>query len=295
MNWDDFRYFLAVARNGKLTAAGRSLGVDHATVGRRIKQLETQLGTPLFDRSPRGYSLTDKGQEMIGLAEDIESGAIRAQELISGDKQTLKGAVRIGAPEGVASYLLAESAAQLCRLHPGLEIQIIALPQTFSLSKREADIAIAVSPPTSGRLKFRKIADYQLHMYGTQDYLARHPNIHEIDDLITVRGIGYVHDLIYDKELDYIPLVSPKLKPHLTSTSVQVQLEATLADAGVCILHDFMASQYDTLVKVLPEKIAFTRTFWLVVHEDYANLQRIRIVTDTIINHMRRQLTSQSG
>ena len=80
MNWDDYRHFLAVARTGKLSLAGQQLGVDHATVGRRVKALEAALNTHLFDRSPQGYSLTDEGQKLITIAEGMETSAIAAQQ-----------------------------------------------------------------------------------------------------------------------------------------------------------------------------------------------------------------------
>lgn len=291
MNWDDYRYFLSVARTGRLSQAGQQLGVDHATVGRRIKALENSLKINLFDRSPQGYRLTDAGQRLVDIAEAMETSAIHAQAEIGGQDQAISGVVRVGAPEGVASYVLTDIAIELCKQHPKLELQIVALPRTFSLSKREADIAIAVSAPTSGRLKYRKIADYTLHLYGTEKYLDSHPAVEKIDDLKKLRGIAYVPDLIYDKELDYIPLVGPDIRPHLTSTSVNVQLEATLRDGGVCILHDFMAMQYPQLRKVLPEKIHFTRSFYFIVHEDYARLERIRIVSDAIVDEMRRKLS----
>ena len=290
MNWDDYRYFLAVARTGKLSRAGQQLSVDHATVGRRVKALEEALKVHLFDRSPQGYSLTDAGQKLVTIAESMETGAISAQTEFGGDADKVSGIVRVGAPEGMATSILAECAAELCEAHPRLELQIVAMPRTFSLSKREADLAIAVSAPTSGRLKYRKISDYTLHLYGTKAYLDSHPEVKEIADLRKIRGIGYVSDLIYDKELDYIPLVSPDIKPYLTSTSVHVQLEATLANGGVCILHDFIAAQYPQLVRVLPDEISFTRTFWYIVHEDYAKLQRIRIVSDAIIESIRKRL-----
>lgn len=290
MNWDDYRHFLAVARTGRLSQAGLALGVDHATVGRRVKALETALGANLFDRSPQGYRLTDAGHRLVDIAEAMESGAIHAQAEIGGKDKVISGVVRVGAPEGVASYVLTDIAIELCRLHPQLELQIVALPRTFSLSKREADIAIAVSAPTSGRLKYRKIADYTLHLYGTRDYLSRFPPVERIEDLKRMRGIAYVPDLIYDKELDYIPLVGPDIRPHLTSTSVHVQLEAALRDGGVCILHDFMAAQYPQLERVLPGKISFTRSFWFIVHEDYAKLERIRVVSDAIVEGIRRKL-----
>lgn len=290
MNWDDYRFFLAVARSGRLSVAGRQLGVDHATVGRRIKALEGALAANLFDRSPQGYRLTDAGQRLVDIAEDMETAAIGATAEIGGKDKIVSGTVRVGAPEGVAAYVLAEAATEICRAHPQLELQIVALPRTFSLSKREADVAIAVSAPSSGRLKFRRIADYTLHLYATRAYLARHAPIATIDDLKKVRGIGYVPEYIYDKELDYIPLISPAIKPHLTSTSVHVQLAATLADGGLCVLHDFMAAQYPQLVRVLPDEVSFTRAFWFIVHEDYARLERIRVVSDAIVEHMRRRL-----
>ena len=291
MNWDDYRYFLAVARTGRLTEAGRQLGVDHATAGRRIKALEQALGANLFHRSPQGYQLTDAGQRLVNVAEAMESSVLAANADIGGKDKIVSGLVRIGAPEGVAAYVLAEAATDLCRKHPSLELEIVALPRTLSLSKREADIAIAVSAPQSGRLKYRKIADYKLHLYATKTYLERHPRIENIEDLKKVRGIGYVPEFIYDKELDYIPLISPTIKPHLTSTSVHVQLAATLADGGLCVLHDFMAAQYPQLVPVLPETVSFTRSFWFIVHEDYARLERIRAVSDEIVAYMRHRLT----
>lgn len=290
MNWDDYRYFLAVARTNRLVQAAQQLGVDHATVGRRVKSLEQSLKVNLFDRSPQGYRLTDAGQRLVEFAEVMETKAIQAGDEVGGSEQELTGIVRIGAPEGVATVVLSEIAIKLCEEHPKLEIQIVAMSRSFSLSKREADVAITVSAPTTGRLKFRKISDYTLHLYGSKEYLRNFPDIKTVDDLRMLRGIAYVPDLIYDKELDYIPLVGPDIKPHLTSTSVHVQLEATLRNGGVCILHDFVADKYPQLQRVLPEEINFKRTFYFVVHEDYAQLERIRVVSDAIVEAMRKKL-----
>lgn len=290
MNWDDYRYFLAVARTGRLIQAAKQLGVDHATIGRRVKNLEQSLKVNLFDRSPQGYRLTEAGERLISFAEVMETKALQASDQIGGNEQELTGSVRIGAPEGVASMLLSSIAIDLCREHPKLEIQIVSLDRSVSLSKREADVAITVSAPTTGRLKFRKICDYTLHLYGTEEYLSKFDAITKIEHLKRMRGIAYVPDLIYDKELDYIPLVGEDIKPLLTSTSVHVQLQATLLNGGVCILHDFMASKYDQLVPVLKDKIHFTRSLYFVVHEDYAQLERIRVVSDAIVNALRKQM-----
>lgn len=290
MNWDDYRYFLSVSRTGRLSKAGEQLGVDHATVGRRIKALENNLKVILFDRSPQGYKLTEAGSHLVEIAETMESNAVKAQAEIAEQDNVLTGSVRIGTSEGIASYILTDIAISLCEQHPKLEIQIVALPQTFSLSKREADIAIAVSAPASGRLKYRKISDYTLHLYGTADYLNQHSKIEKIEDLRKLRGIAYVPDLIYDKQLDYIPLLGSQIKPHLTSTSIHVQMEATLKGGGVCILHDFMTHGHPELKRVLADKISFTRSFYYVVHEDYAKLERIKVVSEALINGIRQRL-----
>lgn len=295
MNWDDYRFFLAVARSGRLSMAGRQLGVDHATVSRRIKALEDALKTRLFDRSPGGYALTRDGEALVAMAERMESGAVLAEGAFSGSgRESLSGPVRIGVPEGVAAYIVVEAAQALCERYPKLEIQMIALPQQFSLAKREADFAIAVSRPQSGRVKIQKIADYELHLYGSKNYLASHPPVTQLSDLRHLRGIGYVPDMIFDKELDYIPLIDPGFRPHLTSTSVHVQLEAVLNGAGVAIVHDFMAEQHPVLERVLPEEIAFTRTFWSIVHEDYAEVERIRVCVTEIVEHMRKRLKARA-
>lgn len=287
MNWDDYRFFLAVARTGRLSAAGKLLGVDHATVSRRIQALEAVLETMLFDRSPSGYALTDEGAQLVTHAEQMETATISAENATFNQELGISGTVRIGVPEGVATYIVVQAVQKLCEHYPRLEVQLIALPRKFSLSKREADVVIAVSRPETGRLRIQKIADYSLHLYGTEKYLSKFPAIEKTSDLQRVRGVGYVPELIFDKQLDYIPLVDPTFRPHLTSTSVHVQLEAILNGAGVGIVHDFMAERHADLVPVLPDEISFTRTFWSVVHQDYAEIERIRICTNAIVSHMR--------
>lgn len=290
MNWDDVRYFLAVARTGRLSAAGRQLGVDHATVSRRLRTLEKVLSATLFHRAPSGYSLTPAGENFLPMAEKMEASALLAEGSIGVDQAKIAGAVRVGVPEGVGAYIVVKAAQTLCEQHPEIKIELIALPRKFSLSKREVDFAIGVSLPSSGRLKAQKIADYTLHLYGHEDYIARQPPITRIADLKRLRGIGYVQDLIFDKELDYIPLVDPNLRPHLTSSSVHVQLQAVLNQAGICILHDFMAERHPDLLRILPDQINFTRSFWLIVQEDNADIERIRLVSSSMVKHMRSSL-----
>ncbi|MEP3033344.1 MAG: LysR family transcriptional regulator, partial [Pseudoruegeria sp.] len=138
---------MAVARHESLSAAGKALRIDPATVGRRIGRLEENVGAVLFAKSPQGYALTDEGQALRTRAGDAEQVIHEAVESVRGQTTQLTGTIRIGAPDGAANYLLPQVCAQICEDHPGLEVQIVALPRVINLSRREADMAIAVSQP----------------------------------------------------------------------------------------------------------------------------------------------------
>jgi DNA-binding transcriptional LysR family regulator len=284
--WDDLRIFLAVAREGQLSAAGRALGLDAATVGRRVSALEAAYGARLFDRSPRGYSVTDAGRRLIAPATAMEQAALTARP--EAPLAGLSGTVRIGAPEGVATHILSSALVDLADRFPSLSLELAALPRLFSLSQREADLAVTVTPPQAGRLTVRKIADYHLHLYATPDVAAR---IRTPEDLKKERMMGYVSDLIFDRALDYIPLIDAQLRPQLSSTSIHVQQRWTAEGAGVCVLHDFAAADDPHLVKVLPGVFSFTRAFYLVRHADDLGLARFDRVADALVAAVRTQLT----
>lgn len=293
MKWDDLRVFLQVARLNRLVVAAKGLGMDAATVGRRITALENALGAKLFDRSPQGYELTEAGRNLVEHAQGIESIASVAQEDVGGHADRLSGVVRIGAPDGVSNYLLAEATAELSRENPDLRIQIVALPRVFSLSQREADLALTVSPPTAGRLKVRKIADYHLHLYGTKDLVAEY-NAQNRKDIADMPLIGYISDMIFDKELDYLSTIGQDRGVRLTSNSLIVQLRWTLAGHGVCILPDFVAREYPDLVPILPEVTQLTRSFYLVRHQDDDRIARVNRAADVVSGHLRSALNMLS-
>jgi DNA-binding transcriptional LysR family regulator len=290
MKWDDLRVFLAVARQSRLMAAGRVLGLDPATVGRRIGALEEALGAKLFDRSPQGYAMTEAGRNLLTHAQSMENLAAAASEEVGGHSDRLSGTVRIGAPDGVSNYLLIDACDRLSRDNPDLQVQVVALPRMFSLSKREADLAITVSPPSAGRLTVRKIADYRLRLYGQRALVAGYGDVATIDDLHDLRGIGYISDMIFDKELDYYALLGREMEPSLTSNSLIVQLRWCLRGCGLCILPDFVAREHAELAVVLPEDIRLMRSFYLVRHQDDARVARINRMADVVVEHMRAAL-----
>lgn len=286
-NWNDLRYFLAVARTGTLTAAARRLGADHATVSRRISALEDVLRVTLFDRGPGGYTPTVFGIRLREAAEAMESSALRAHDLVADADLAVSGAVRIGAPDGFGSSILAAGIGELSDRHPDLDVQIVAMPRIFSLSKREADIAIGLSRPQEGRLVARKLTDYQLCLYGASRYLAERPPITSLDDLRSHSLIGYIDDLIFAPELNYLQAIDG-IVPRIRSSSIVAQLTATSSGAGLCILPCFLAHPVSELVPVLPTETVITRSFWMIVHEDVRTLARVRVTADFIVDLVQR-------
>ena len=236
--WDDMRIFLAVARTESLSGAGRILKVDPATVGRRIARLEETLGAPLFAKSPQGYAPTDAGQRLMVHAEHAEQAMEGAVAELEGSSGQMSGQIRIGAPDGCASFILPQVCAEISRQNPDLDIQIVSLPRIFNLSKREADIAIGVSQPTAGRLSVQKITDYNLSLVGARSYLKDHAPIEKLEDLRGHKMIGYIPDMIFDKELDYLSELGVE-RVALASNSTTVQMAWLRQGFGLGIVHDF--------------------------------------------------------
>ncbi|MCO8144930.1 LysR family transcriptional regulator [Rhodovulum tesquicola] len=290
MNWDDMRLFLAVARAESLTGAGKVLKLDPATLGRRIARLEEALGAALFARSPRGYGLTEAGERLMDRAMQAEQALTEGAEELRGQGGQLTGSVRIGAPDGVANFLLPQVTAAICDANPGLEVQIVALPRVFNLSRREADMAIAVSPPETGRLTVQRVTDYRLHLVAHRDYLARHPPIRGLGDLMGHRIVGYIPDMIFDSELDYLSEIGVERVP-LASNSVAVQLNWLRAGAGLGIVHDFAIPAAPGLVRVLPDLVSLKRSFYLIRHGGDRKLARLSRFAALLFDGLRAEVS----
>jgi len=277
-DWNDLRAFLAVARTGRLTAAAARLGLDHSTLSRRIAGLEHALKARLFDRSPTGYTLTEQGARLVPMAEEMERLALGAADAVGGSAASVEGTVRIGSPEGFGSWFLAPRIGALTERHPQLRVQLVAAASTFSLSKRDADIVVSVSRPQDGRLTVSRLIDYDLGLYAAPAYLAGHAPVEAAADLKGHRFVTYIEDLLHFPELDFVRQVAPEGCTALESSNLVAQLRATIAGAGLCVLPAFLAAGDPRLVRILPREVALTRSLWLIVHQDLAELARVRAV-----------------
>jgi len=277
-DWNDLKSFLAIARSGRLTAAAARLGFDHSTLSRRLGALEHALKAKLFDRSPSGYTLTEQGRRLLPLAEEMERLSIGAGEAVGGTAASVEGVVRIGSPEGFGSYFLAPRIGGLKARYPELIVQLVAASAVFSLSRRDADVVVAVSRPPAGRLAASKLIDYDLALYAAPAYLDAHPPIRSADDLQSHRFVSYIGELLHFPELDFLQHVAPGGTTSLESSNLVAQLKATLAGAGLCVLPAFLAGEEPGLVRVLADEVCLTRSLWLIVHQDLAEVARIRAV-----------------
>ena len=287
-DWDDLRVLLAVGRTGKLSAAATKLRADHATVSRRVTALEEALGVKLLERRSTGVTLTEQGAKLMQAAEAMESLALGGVAEAQQAELTISGAVRIGAPEGFGSYFLAPRLGTLCDRHPELEIELVAMGAVFSLSKREADIAVGLTRPEQGRLYSRKLTDYRLALYASKNYFDNHPPIEKIADLRHHRIIGYIEDLIFSSELASMLTQANVPPPRLRSSNLIAQMKSTVAGAGLCMLPAFIASNHAQLQPVLAEEVATRRAFWLTVHADLRELARVRETSAFIEEEVRR-------
>ncbi len=288
-NWDDLRLFLAVAREQSLSGAGKILRLDPATLGRRMARVEKGLGAVLFVKSPTGYALTEAGAQLLERAEAAEQAMRVATAEVAEPSDRLRGQIRIGAPDGCANYLLPQVCARLIEANPELDIQIVALPRVFNLSRREADMAIGVSAPTAGRLVVQKITDYRLHLAASETYLNSSAPIRTTADLQGHRLVGYIPDMIFDRELDYLTELGMTRVP-LASNSVSVQVNMIRQGGGVGIVHDFCLPATPGVARVLTSQVALSRAFYLIRHEDDRRNQRLSRFADELAQGVRTEV-----
>lgn len=288
MNWDDLRIFLAVARAGQILGAARRLGLNHATVSRRLSALEVAMATKLFHRQTTGSQLTEAGQRFLEIAERIEREMNEARASVSSENGTVSGTVRIGAPDGFGVAFLAPRLAGLVNRFPGMAVQLVPVPRSFSLSRHEADIAITVERPAEGRLVAVKLVDYSLGLYASRDYVEKHGMPSTAAEFSGHKLVGYVPDLTISPTLDYAGEFIVDWQAPFQISSALGQMEAVRAGAGIGILHTFIARNTSGLV-ALEAFAPIRRAYWLVYHESVRSLRHIQAASAYIVECVEKE------
>jgi len=279
LDWNNLRSFLELARQGKLTLTGKRLNIEPTTVGRHINKLEKDLDVQLFNRSPKGYTLNDEGYKLLAYAESIETKINSIYQSISGTDTELSGAVRMAVPEGLGVGIISKHIKSFKDKHPSIELELVADTRSRSLSKREADIAITLARPTSGRLVAWKLSDYRLALYASHEYVQTNNKINSIKDINKHPFVSYIDDLIEFPQLKYMQDIFQDVNIIFRSSSLQAQHQAVKDGVGLALLHGFVAEPDPKLQVILPQEISVTREYWMVVHEDMSQLARVRAVS----------------
>lgn len=282
-NWDDIRYFLAVARGGNVTIAAAELGVNHSTVSRRIGTLERRLGVRLFDRLPSGYALTPSAGKMLGDAQRVESDIVAISRRLASRDMRLTGTLRMTAPEGIVSIVLMPHIATFSELHPEIEIQITATSDIKSLNNREADLAIrATNQPPEG-LVGRKLTGQGLAKYASRAYLDARgvaPGAIAATVKDNSRGHAWI-GLIGDKIVpNWVKAHYPDARCAARLDTVYTLYGAAKAGLGIAELPCRLGNADPDLVRVAPLETAPHRDIWILYHRDMRHTARLRALAD---------------
>ena len=209
---------------------------------RHISALEDELDVRLFDPRPDRYALTDEGEILLKIAEDMEGAAASAQNRIASREIGIFGTVRIGVPDGLGTLFVAPRLARLRQQHPGLQIELVVTSRHFNLSRREADMALVVGRPAGKRIRVKKMTDVTMRLYGSESYLAGKPAITSIDDLADHDFVSGVDEFDFGHALNRVAQDDvPAFVARIACTSVVAQLKAVATGSGLCYFANFIA------------------------------------------------------
>jgi len=296
LDWDDLRFFLAVAAAGSLSAASRELEVNTTTVLRRIAALETALDSRLFERLRSGYSLTAEGARLLKTLEPVDQGLSSLARDFKAQAEAFRGQVRLGTSEAVAAGLIAPAMAGFAETYPDIALDIVTDPSLTGPGTaprvmnalRDVDIALRLARPTQGDMLVRKLGDIAYGLYAAPAYLeARAPKMDE-DDLSGHQIIGFSAD---DKPLGPVWYLSRAVRDEavvMRSSSAASRAAAAQSGLGLTALPCFMADKTDGLVRLAgPERVGALE-LWLLTRAYLTRLTHVRAVMDFLIAEIQR-------
>jgi DNA-binding transcriptional LysR family regulator len=286
--WDDVRFFLAVARAGSLSGAARALGVGHVTAGRRIAVLEKRLGVTLLNRTPDGFATTSAGEAILQQCMSMERAALDVERIAAGRDSLVTGSVRVTTTEALAYQVVAPAIAALRVVYPELQVDLVAGVRSLDIARRDADVAVRFARPPAPDLICRKLGEMGFSLYASPSYLASSGT--------PERGRGLAgHDLVT------FTGAPPAMSPFFMGESLEgarialrcdnplIQRRAAANGLGIAELACFLGDSSPDLARVWPAEPPARRTAWLVVHQDMRRSARIRAVSAAIGDMFRRQ------
>jgi DNA-binding transcriptional LysR family regulator len=289
MEWDDLKYFLAVARTGSVTEAARSLKVGVATVSRRITALERKLHVRLFDRKYSGYSLSESGEAVRRTVEEIEQAVLSVERQVAGRDAGLAGRVRITTGDDIATTVIAPRLPEFALRYPDVSLDIIARFELASLARREADIALRTVRPDEGNYLVRQAGWWELGLYAARTYVQAHSLKPGGINFDGAQVITWNDEYRHMGGARWLAEHAPNARIGLAANSRLIQFAACKAGLGLAVLPSVAADREPDLVCLLPPRKVLSTKLWLVVHRDLAKVARVRVVVDFLASIVPRR------
>lgn len=281
MEWSDVRIFLAIARAGTLGGAARSLNTSHPTVGRRLRALEQAIGQTLFQRTADGFILTDEGNGIIPLAEQMEEGALAMERRLAGQEQNLRGSLRISSADWFGAYVLPPVLAEFSQTYPDVDVEILTGTRLFNLAQREADLAFRIVPFETADVVQRRLFTLEYGVYIAED--AADP---EYGDGTGLRLITHDTSTGHYPDIAWLIEAFPNAKPVLRSNNRNVQARMCRQGVGLAVLPRAVGTQITGIRRLELPAAPPARDIWMGYHRDLRHLSRLRAFVSTVLDHV---------
>ena len=278
INWDDLKVVTALARGGSVRAAATAMGVHHSTVIRRLAEVEAQLATKLFDRTPEGLELSEPGRLVLAKTERVEVEIAAIERAMLGRDERLAGEVRITFPDAMGVGFLMHELGAFIAEYPEIAVEFIASNSTLNLGRREADVAIRVTETPPEHLIGRRLGGFTLAAYASRMYLDSHDPIGE-PELCNWIGADNGAPMSDHVRNTYFPTMPSRV----TCTSVLLQMAAAQSSAGIALLPCALGDGQPDLVRVAPDEPVEGPPIWLLMHTDVRNSARVQAVVRWIV------------
>jgi DNA-binding transcriptional LysR family regulator len=287
MKWDDLKVFLAVARTGSISGAGRSLGVQHSTVSRRMQQLELDLGVRLLDRGVGGYQLTAAGEDLKGAATRMEREVLAVDGGLLGGDARLQGPIRVTVVNHIAESLLMPVFASFSKKYPEVNLQILGSNTYASLAQREADVAIRVTNAPTETLIGKMLATFSSAVYGSPAYIQSLEEGGADPDWLGTECCGFHREWTREK--------CPQSKHSLTVDDTALASAALRQGLGLSILPCFLGDADPQLERMSPPDPKYDLKLWVLIHSDLKRTARVRVFREYLADEIQKLGDRLSG